>query len=377
MPEQMPPSRQAFNALLDTLKDIDSEFLNEHRNITSDSDIAAGELYLTHVLKAGLEIAVHNNAEYPHLSPLVSPSQKLGGDGADHYVYFAPIDGEKEYKIKGRKHGEVYISITTHTGDKDALWGTGVVSELNDNYIEFEADGEFEITLSHEEQDGNWMYIDKNTICVMTRHYYQETSPAAANPNIKPNIDITRLSPSTRQQTALSSEALAKRFNVLAAFIKGHTSNRPILDEEFLPDWYSEQTNQLPAARPWLSASSGGFSTIDNTYAACPFELLPKQALVIEGVMPECRYGGIALWNQFQQSFDYRGAQTSLNMKQIKLDKERRFKVVISAINPHCPNWLDTGGVNKGAIFWRFILAQDEVQTPKCTVVDLPIDDFK
>ena len=152
MPPALPPSRRALHDFLDTLKEIDTRYLHDGRGISSEADIAEGEHYLMHLVKVGLEIALDNDEHAPHFSQLITPSQKFGGDGPDHYVYFAPLTGEREYRIRGQRTGEVYISFTVHTGERESLWGTGVVSELNDQHIECEADGSYEIVLSAEEK---------------------------------------------------------------------------------------------------------------------------------------------------------------------------------------------------------------------------------
>ncbi|MFK7733354.1 MAG: DUF1214 domain-containing protein [Pseudomonadales bacterium] len=370
MPVTPPISRRAFHEFLDALKDIDLDYLSDARGITSEADIAEGQHYLTHLMKVGLEIALDNDENAPHFSSLISPSQKFGGDGPDHYVFFAPINGQREYRIKGRRTGEVYISFTVHTGDHGSLWGTGVVSELNDNYIEFNDDGSYEILLSADEQDGNWMYTDSDTICVITRHYFMNERAAVSDPDVNPVIGIDTITPSN-PPLPLSGERFAKKLKTVTGYIKGHTVNRPLQNADTVPNWFSLTPNVLPQPRTWENTDGGGFGAVDAAYAACPFVLSDNEALLIEGVMPECRYANITLWNRYLQTFDHRFRQIGLNLTQLGLGADRRYTIVIAHEDPGHKNWLHTEGRAYGTIYCRFLLAQETIDVPRCTVMQI------
>ena len=53
-------------------------------------------------------------------------------------------------------------------------------------------------------------------------------------------------------------------------------------------------------------------------------------------------------------SIDWMNRQTSLNSWSAKLDKDGKFRAVISANDPGVPNWLDTAGYGKGGIIGRW-----------------------
>jgi hypothetical protein len=42
---------------------------------------------------------------------------------------------------------------------------------------------------------------------------------------------------------------------------------------------------------------------------------------------------------------------------------------VIAHRDPGVPNWLDTEGRPFGMVFWRFFLAEGEIETPRAEVV--------
>ena len=113
----------------------------------------------------------------------------------------------------------------------------------------------------------------------------------------------------------------------------------------------------------------GGYGAVDAAYSACPFVLGADEALLIEGIMPSCRYANITLWNRYLQTFDHRFRQIGLNMAQLDLDDERRFRILIAHQDPGYKDWLDTEGRAYGTVYCRFLLAEGEIETPKCTVL--------
>ena len=52
-------------------------------------------------------------------------------------------------------------------------------------------------------------------------------------------------------------------------------------------------------------------------------------------------------------------------------NEDGSFTMVIAHRDPGVPNWLDTQGSALGIVFWRFMLAEGEVETPLARVVPL------
>ena len=363
-------SRQALRALLDTVRAIDEKHLAG--NITDPNDIAEGERYLLHLLKAGLNQYLDNDASRPHFEPIITPTQKLGGDGPDHLVFFAPLDGALEYRIRGQRTGEVYLSFTVHTTDGEGGWGNGVVSSLNDSEMHFEDDGRFEIALSldRDRREGNWMALSKDASTLITRHYFENTTPAVADPAVRVPMTIEPVE-MTEPPLPYDDATMARKLEAVARYMTGHTIDRPPPSPESSPSWFSLVPNELPTPEIWQNADGGGFGAVDNAYAAAPFFLGKDQALVMEGRLPECRYANVCLWNRFLQTFDYRYRSTGLNRAQMVFEDDGSYRIVIAHRNPGTPNWLDTEGRPVGIIYWRFLLPEGELSKTSCRVTTL------
>ena len=69
------------------------------------------------------------------------------------------------------------------------------------------------------------------------------------------------------------------------------------------------------------------------------------------------------------QTLDYRDRTVSLNRKQMKLDQDGNFTVILAHQDPGRPNWLDTEGRATGIIFWRFLLPEEPIEALKTEVV--------
>jgi hypothetical protein len=77
----------------------------------------------------------------------------------------------------------------------------------------------------------------------------------------------------------------------------------------------------------------------------------------------------VSLWNRFLQTLDYANRPVSRNRAQTTLRPDGSFEIVLAHGDPGHPNWLDTEGRAFGLVFWRFFLAEGEVETPRAEVV--------
>src|SRR5262249_11023821 len=70
-------------------------------------------------------------------------------------------------------------------------------------------------------------------------------------------------------------------------------------------------------------------------------------------------------WNRFLQTLDYANRPVSRNRAQTKLEADGSFRIVLAHRDPGHPNWIDTEGAPYSLVFWRFMLAGGEVETPQ------------
>ena len=71
------------------------------------------------------------------------------------------------------------------------------------------------------------------------------------------------------------------------------------------------------------------------------------------------------------QAYDYANEQISLNRAQATLEADGTFRIVIAHVDPGVPNWINTQGEMFGLAFWRFMLAEGDVEIPQAELVEL------
>ena len=120
LPADATETERALRSLLETLNVYGQSYLYQGPVTPSELDIAEGHRYLLHLLTVGTELFVEGNPSHPEMAQIVSPTRKLMGDNADAYYFHASIAADGNYTIRGRNTGEVYISLTVHSGDEPA-----------------------------------------------------------------------------------------------------------------------------------------------------------------------------------------------------------------------------------------------------------------
>ena len=133
------------------------------------------------------------------------------------------------------------------------------------------------------------------------------------------------------------------------------------MNNENSPPWVSRIPNQfVPPVKDDTNVAIT-YAAKDNVYIMAPFVLGPKQALVIRGRFPKCRFSNVVLFNRFLQTLNYEERSVSLNRAQTTLDKDGSFEMIVSHTDPGRPNWLDTEGRPYGIMFWRFQLPEEDI----------------
>lgn len=360
-------ARSAMLSLLDTLHDVQGRYLSADYGITAAADIAEGERFLLHVLETGLHFWLEADPERPLFKPYVTPTRKLLGDNPDALYFFAPIRGDRAYRIRGNLAGATFTSFTVEGGGGDGGNAARSISALDDDQLICDRDGNFEILLSAEKPAfGNWLKLEPGASQVTTRHYFEATVPVAADPSVRIPLRIEALAPPPLPPARGDAE-IAQRIDAVGRFVRAMTVEQP--QPKQLPPipWVSRLPNRFNAPGQWLGESAYG--NLHAHYASAPYVLAPDEALVIEGRFPTCRFANVMLWNRFMQTYDFLHRQVSLNRAQIRLNENGGYRLVVAHRDPGLPNWLDTEQRPSGMIYWRFLLAKGEVPTPQARVV--------
>ncbi len=360
-------ARDAFANLLTTLAEVEQGYLGPDSGITQPQDIADGERFLMHILETGLHHWLEADPERPTFKRYVTADRKLLGDNPDALYYFAPIRGDRRYRITGNLRGATYTSFTIESGAGAGGRAEGSTAVLSDDQLTTDSEGNFEITLSAEKTTGNWLPLDPAAVQITTRHYFEQRESIAANPNAAVPLRIEALDQLT-QTSGVSDASVAERINRVSRYMRSMTLDMP-LNDSITASWVSRTPNVFNKPAPW--GNEGGYGNLAATYCMAPFVVLPGQALVISAHFPKCRFANVMLWNRFLQTFDFVNRSCSYNRQQLSYEKNGSIRLIIAHEDPGTGNWLDTEGRLSGLVYWRVLFAEGEMDTPIANLVAL------
>ncbi len=278
--------------------------------------------------------------------------RKYLGDNADTRYFYANVSDAHRYVIRGRRGDEVYLSFVLHAGHRTDSLQQLVASHINQQDLECDADGGFEIVLSPERPDGvaNWMALPEGSASLLTREYHLDRSDARV---ARYTIERTDGPPAP-----LTAEGLAVAIEDASAFLDtamGSLAPRPV------PSNTIGEPFRFGGPLP-------GWGTPDNTYCGVSFELGPDEALDIEGLLVPCVYWNVQLWNRHMQSIGVPPHAASVNHAQLGLQPGDTWRVTVASRDPGTRPWIDTHGHARGTVYIRWLCATETPPTPTVTV---------
>jgi hypothetical protein len=341
-------STAAFHELLDLIRDGDAAFLDGPRAV-DDLSVLEGYRYLTEVLSVALDCFLWADSDRPTIVPIVGPTRKFGGDNADAFYHFAALRPDRTYRLRGRRGSACYLSITVYGGPSDGRWSNRIVGTLNDRAMQIDADGGFEVVLSKRDHPGNWLRLEDDAVCLVTRDY--QVDPTAGT-QARWTIETTEPAPPPR----LTDADLARRFRATTNFIRELLAITPL---PFDPAKANTVDDPYPVPKQTYGWAAG-----DAAYAMGSFALGPHEALVIEGRSPRCAFWNVCLWNPYMQTYDYRYERVTLNGGQVQYEADGSWRLVVAARDPGVPNWVSTADHPRGVIWFRWFLPEALPERP-------------
>jgi hypothetical protein len=367
MSEDKPDSEAAaaLAELQHTLDELETGFSKPEWKLRTPQDFAEARRIMLHVLLHGLESWLESDPTRPFFTLFIHQHKKLLGDNPDSRYYTAVIDNQHSYRIRGNIAGATYTSFTVEFGA--GADGDGIGSTLNDTQFEIDENGDFEITLSKDKVDGNWMPLPEGTTSVTSRHYYERKLSINNDRLHHIPLDIENLTPPGPRRAPNDAD-LAAGIRRVTTFVKGGVV---AISNENSPPWVSRVPNQFVPPKKDDSHQQITYAAKDNVYSMAPFVLGPDQALIIRGRFPKCRFSNVVLFNRFLQTFDYETRNVSLNRAQTELLDDGSFEIIVAHRDPGRPNWLDTEGRGFGIMFWRFQLPEGDIPPLETEVITL------
>ena len=186
----------------DTLKSAGDVVLHGSRE-EDVLDRAEGFRYLSRLVRAALEAFVeHADPRAPVLFRPVHEQAKVGADHPDNHYLWGRISGEYEYAIRGRRGTVPYLGFGTYAGFYGSGGRSAQTGFLEGSDLVLGPDGSFEIAVSRERREGNWLPMAADTSSLIVRQtFLDKASERAAELRIERVGGDGLLTPTTVART--------------------------------------------------------------------------------------------------------------------------------------------------------------------------------
>lgn len=257
------------------------------------------------------------------------------------------IDGNGSYRISGFRGTSRFVDLTVFT----SLFSLGKAGRVArrislDDDVTLGKDGWYEFVLSAERPagyDGDWFELDPAAMRLQVRHAGYDWLG-----EVDARMAIERLDTPARRPRTGAAE-IAEKLRTLSLWTRNSlmfgidhvqkTAAKGLINKLEFIDW----------------GAVGGFDPSIQTYYEGLFDLAEDEALILETEIPEkARYWSFLLADPLFGTIDFMNCQSSLNGFQAQLDSDGKARMVVCRQDPGVPNWLDTGGYDKGVIQVRW-----------------------
>src|SRR5579875_125709 len=312
-------------------------------------DLASGFRHLLVLAAIGIDEVLRFDPD-PILAVSRAPTDDVltwGMDCPDAIYTRATLWGGESYRLFGNRGTARYVGLQTMNGIQATA--NAVVDEL-----EMDQAGNFEVIISADEREGNWLRIDGDYPTVVVRHFFYDW-----NSEVPSSLRIERIGRRAERKSRPSDAdgLVSRQVRALGEFV--YTNLR------FFHDWGS-----APPANGFLEPGdlSAVGAAAENRPVIGRWELGPDEALILEIKPPNGVYWSYSLGNPWWETIHYGRHQSSLNGHQGAVDSDGLVRVVMCARDPGVANWLDTAGYSNGAMILRCVRT-DTAPTPITRVV--------
>ncbi|HEY6870880.1 MAG TPA: DUF1214 domain-containing protein [Novosphingobium sp.] len=321
-----------------------------------------GNHLLHQLLYVGHVLAVQPQQLYPTFfgHPFQWPQHNTYGlPSPDNTFGICFLDGTRRYRLHGRRNTVHNVRMVLYHG----FWGDpnpAQMAELELDDFAIGPDGSFEIVLSADPVEGNWLQIDgaSRNVPLMVRqnHLDWETE-------VRAELHIERLDlDDDRPQLVLDEAQVAQRIATAGRIITHMANLARFADRLVLPAVGGAYNSFTDLSGPNITT----FGTFNHAhYVNAVYQCGLDEALVV--TVPEVAdadYWNVQVGDIWYQSEDYVYHQTSLNVKQSTRDADGFYRFVIAHRDPGVANWIDASGRTFGLLVWRIYGPPGAVPVP-------------
>jgi hypothetical protein len=306
-------------------------------------EVADGYAYLVALLPKMVEFTMANaDTEHPQFRRLQDTLWKFGLDNPDNLYTYARIDDSGDYRIHGTRGSATEFLFQVIAGfPGDGSLGT-IYDTLDYDRLRVNPDGSFEVVVSVQPRQGNWLKSGPGASFVIGRQTFTDWTWQK-----KGEVFIERIGSAGSPARRVTADEIAHRVAETGRLLNAHIRYWIQFNENMIGP---APVNAL--AKPWPTV--GGIA--GQWLTAGKFNLADDQALVLTFAPSHCRYMNILLADLWWFiTFDYRDRHSSVAFPgQAHLGSDGNYHYVVSKYDPGVPNWLDTCEHERGTIFVRW-----------------------
>jgi hypothetical protein len=292
----------------------------------------------------------YQDPRHPDFWPMFNQVYTYGFANPDDSYYQAAIEDSGVYRISGVRGTTRIVDFEIGSGlfipyGKGELGPTLAHYDL-DRDVKIKQDGTFEVILSAErptDWKGDWWKLDKGATFLWVRQRAYDWKNEVDGRFAIERLDTPAARPRrTAEEYAAGMRQLPKWTAAWGEWMSGTMVNK-----------FLREKGLINKVEPLDLSKLGGITT--QRYVQGIFELEPDEALILETDVPQpCRYWSWHLADLYTDTLDWMNRHSHLNGFTAKLDKDGKFRAVISAKDPGVPNWLDTVDHKSGMIVGRW-----------------------
>ncbi len=351
-----PDLARAWANYIETLEDL-------RRKVVASPQFAAVPQQRARAYHILMEVQaiVYNHALAPRMShPRIfrnldwqTDVYSLSGAGPDFFYGTVVLDGAQTYRLKGKVRDSRML-LAQHNIHLPGSPGARLVANYDFVNFTINDDGSFEVLISADHQDGNWIPLERDV-----DFQWLFFRPLMECWDAKPTeLTIERVSEIDRNHYndhEFDEAITARRIEAATAYAR-----------YMIESWtigFSQHVERLAGCTNVFevvgSEQAGEVGSPSAEYVFAVFEVTNEEALVITmDQAPNGQFWSYQIEDIWLRGIDFRTRQTTLHSGQIVPEPEGSIVVVLSYRDPGVANWIDASGYEKGLILLRDYCSQ-------------------
>ena len=345
-----------FAELLEELGVLHRRLVEQLSGPGDEQSLLEAHKWVLTILQVATDTQVWADPANPRFVDIVGPYKKWGGDNADAFYCYSPVDPARTYRVRVTPGDAVYLSLTVYGGPRDGHYSDRIVGSLNSAQAPPGPDGTIEMVLSPTDPGPGapWIPLDPDAVAIVTRDYLDDWVHDA-----RAVWTIAADDPPAEYRE--DDADLARRFRAALTWVRDQATMVPLALGE---------PNTVDPPYP-VPTTTFGWAAGDAAYAMGSYQLEDGQALVVKGRSPGCVFWNLCLWNPFLHTYNYDYERVTINGAQVRYESDGSWVIVVSPTDPGHPNWVSTAGHHRGRLWFRWFVPDSTPEPLEVSVVDV------